>query len=428
MNATPAVSAPRGRPAGRADRLARRLDTALRFLADPRLAVALLLAVGAWNAMAAMLPGGRTLLEGVPYRLGLLSVVLCGVAAVAVRAPSAWREWRSPAALPGREGTDLRLPLADPPDANTWESLATVLGSAGFRTALAGTQQAPVLAGVRRGWSRFAAMGSHLAISLLVVGAAMTATLASERTFSLVPGQEALLGEPGSGEAVAVRLDAFDAAFGADGRPSQLDSRVTFLRSGSPAEQDLLQVNRPGQFAGYLVHGWTYGPAARLRVETLAGRPLMDAPLALDGVIGGRPGGFAELDSVGLTLGVSLADASSNRVSVGLAGGDGLVDAASIGPGESRRVGSLVVSNLGLTSYVTFLSRSDPGMGVLFTGAALLVVTLAVGLWFPRRRVTLRLSRDRRSLLVALRGERFDDPGPERAALAARILAALAQP
>jgi hypothetical protein len=63
------------------------------------------------------------------------------------------------------------------------------------------------------------------------------------------------------------------------------------------------------------------------------------------------------------------------------------------------------------TSYVTFLSRRDPGAGIVFGGAALLVVGLAASLWLPRRRVTLLVAD--RSLRLVLRGERFDDVRPE---------------
>jgi hypothetical protein len=47
-------------------------------------------------------------------------------------------------------------------------------------------------------------------------------------------------------------------------------------------------------------------------------------------------------------------------------------------------------------------------MGILFGGAGLLVACLAVALWLPRRRLTLRLVDGRLRLL--LRGERFDRP------------------
>src|SRR3990170_1108228 len=97
----------------RADRLAPPAERVVRIAADPRLALALLLLAGAWNAAAAALPSGAWLLATPPY-LVLLGIILCsGVASVAVRLPVAWREWRQPALL--AEGSDLtasELPVA----------------------------------------------------------------------------------------------------------------------------------------------------------------------------------------------------------------------------------------------------------------------------------------------------------------------------
>jgi predicted exporter len=60
----------------------------------------------------------------------------------------------------------------------------------------------------------------------------------------------------------------------------------------------------------------------------------------------------------------------------------------------------------GLTAYVTFVSRNDPGMLTLFAGAGLLTASLAVGLWLPRRRVSLTVEGHR--LRLGFRGERTD--------------------
>ena len=60
----------------------------------------------------------------------------------------------------------------------------------------------------------------------------------------------------------------------------------------------------------------------------------------------------------------------------------------------------------GFEAYVTFLARRDPGMALLFAGAALLSACLAVSFWLPRRRITLRAEDG--VLRLLLRGERFD--------------------
>jgi cytochrome c biogenesis protein ResB len=405
---------------GRADRFARVAQRILRSFADARLALGLLLVAGAWNAAAAALPSGAWLLASPPY-LVLLGLILCaGMASVAVRLPAAWQEWRRPSPL--AEGSDVLATTVTVDSALDDASRAAVVAAArgaGYRVREHGRGERWSLAGTRHGWSRPIGQLSHLAVVLMLLGAAGGRAFSSETTFSLLPGEQALLDAPRSGFTDAVRLDRFDAAFGSDGRPLKLDARVTFLRDGKPAGSQLVQVNRPGDFGGYLVHGWTYGPAVRVRVTTLGGQPLLDAPLPLNTVIGGRPGAFAELPTAGLTLGLTLVDPDANELGVTASDGAGVVDSARLQPGEEQRIGSLTVRLVGFDAYLTFLSRRDPGMVVLFGGATLLIASLAISLWLPRRRMTLRPVDGGLRLLV--RGERFDRADAELRKLATRL-------
>jgi cytochrome c biogenesis protein ResB len=417
MDRSPAMAAGRG---GRADRLGRSAERLLRTFGDPRLALGLLLATGLWNAVAAALPDGGWLLDAPAYLVLLGAVLLTGLAGVAVRAPAVWREWRRPASLVASEELPgVELALAPQQRERVKPAAVELLQRAGYRVVERGRGVRWSAAGVRRGWVRFAGLGSHLALVLLVLGAALGAAFSSETTFSLLPGEQALLDAPRPGFTDAVRLERFESAFDAEGRPARLDTSVTFLRGGEPRSQQLIQVNRPGEFGGYLVHGWTYGPAARLRVTSLAGQPLLASAVALDGTIDGRRAAFVELPIAGLTLGITLVDAAANELAVGVAGGAGLVDAVRLRPGEERRIGSLDVRHEGFEAYVTFLSRRDPGVGVLFAGAGALVVSIAIALWLPRRRATLVATPTGMRLL--LRGDRFDRPREELAKLHARL-------
>lgn len=78
------------------ERLARGADGLLRWLGDARVGLGLLLITGMANAAAALLAGGPRLLAGWPCALLLGVLAVSGIAAVAVRAPATWREWRRP--------------------------------------------------------------------------------------------------------------------------------------------------------------------------------------------------------------------------------------------------------------------------------------------------------------------------------------------
>jgi hypothetical protein len=191
------------------------------------------------------------------------------------------------------------------------------------------------------------------------------------------------------------------------------------MRDGEPVRQAVLRVNEPGEFDGYLVHPWTYGPAVRLRVTTLGGTPILDAPVPLDAERDGTSVGSAELPAVGLTLGLAIADAGANQLGVSELDGGGLVDTVRLGPGEVARIGAIEVTFGGFDAWVTFMSRRDPGLALLLAGAAALCGTLAVAFWLPRRRLTIR-QRAGGPVLV-LRGERFDRPGDELERLVRRL-------
>ena len=398
------------------ERLARAAEQLLRIAGDGRIAVALLVAVGLTNAVAAFLPGGARILDGLPYAILLGTVALSGVAAVALRAPAAWREWQRPGPVQAGAGAlEAALPAAEP------EVLLAALARSGYRARLeSGHGGRWAVHGVRRGWSRFAGLISHVALVAIVLGVAIGAAFGSETVFTLLPGDQALLDTPEPGFSAAVRLDAFDAKFGADARPRRIDTHVTFLRDGAPVREAVLRVNEPGDFDGYLVHPWTYGPAARIRVTTLDGSALLDAPVPLEGIRDGLPVGSTELPSVGMVVGLALTDPATSELGVSVLDGSGLVDGARLHPGETARLGDLEVSFERFDAWVTLLSRSDPGMALLFGGAALLVTTLAIAFWLPRRRVSIR-PLPAGGVRIVLRAERFDRPTDEIARLTERL-------
>ena len=409
---TPSRVAVAATPAG--ERLVAGAERVLRTLGDARIGLVLLLLAAMANGLAALLPDGPARLNGWPYAALLGAVVLSGVAAVAVRSPTVWREWRRPTAVQAGAGTH-RLVVAAAPS----EVVERTLRAAGYRTRREERRGRWAVHAVRRGWSRFAGLVSHLALVVIVIGAAMGAAFGSETVFTLLRGDQALLDVPRTGFASAVRLEALDSEFGPDSRPRRLDTTVTFLRNGEPIREAVLRVNEPGEFDGYLVHPWTYGPAVRLRVTTLGGTPLLDAPVPLDGVRDGVPVGSADLPTAGVTLGLAITDAGRNELGVSVVGPEGLIDSARLEPGETARIGDVQVALNGFDAWVTFLSRRDPGLLVLFGGAAALCVALAVAFWLPRRRLTVRPAGGGIELL--LRGERFDRPADELERLGRRL-------
>ena len=398
------------------DRAAAWTERGLRRLGDARLAGVLLALAAAVNLIAAH--PQRSWLLDTPAYLGLLGVVLAsGIAGVAVRLPATWREWRRPGPLPDGGGTrSLRLALPEPPSKAQGALVAELLRGHGYRVADGQQRKGWAIHGVRHGYSRLAGLASHLALVLLVIGAGLGTAFAEETKFGLFPGEQSLLAAPRAGMTAAVRLDHLDAAFNPAGAPLRFDTYVTFIRDGQAVRQAVLRVNEPGSFDGYLVHAWTYGPAVELRVEDLGGRALFDGFVALGGSATGSRAPFVELPALGITLGAVLDDAAANGLRVVAARGPEVLESVVLQPGDRQRAGPTWVTLRRFDSYVTFLSRRDPGMAVLFAGGGLLVASLALALYLPRRRVSVVTALG--GLRVALRAERFDDSGAELERLA----------
>lgn len=141
MGSRAAVAAP---PLG--ERLVVGAERLLRIIGDARTGLVLLLLAGAANALAALLPDGPARIEGLPYAILLGAVALSGVAAVAVRSPTVWREWRRPTAVQAGAGT-LRLLVA----ATTPDEVARSLQAAGYRVRREERRGRWAVHGVQRG-------------------------------------------------------------------------------------------------------------------------------------------------------------------------------------------------------------------------------------------------------------------------------------
>ena len=412
---------------GRRQPASRGAAAVLRLIGGPRLGLALLLLAAGANTAAAIVPQWRSLLDSPPYLALIGAMVLSGMASVAIRGPAAWREWRRPSPLAGGSQmlvTDIPVQAGQPVDP---AHLQSVLRGCGYRVQRHNARGGWRLAAVRHGWSRFAGIGSHLSVVVLVVGAAIGTAFAEETRFGLFPGEQSFLAAPRPDLTSAVRFDRLDARFDDRGRPVRFDTHVTLLRDAEEVRSQVLRVNEPADFDGHLVHAWTYGPAVALRVEDLGGGALFDGWVALGGDASGGRAPFIELPQLDMVIGLDIADAATNTLAAVAADGSGrTIATAVINPGERTRLGPTTVVLDRFASYVTFMSRRDPGLLVLFAGATLLSASLAAAFYWPRRRIDLAPAPGG-GLRLRIRGERFDDPRREVERLHRRLTQSVAR-
>lgn len=410
--------------AGVADRVGRRVEQYLRRLGGPRVGVVLLLAAALTNAAAALAPAWRWLLDSPPYLVVVGGIALSGIATVAVRGPAAWREWRRPTSVHGSELLVSEISVADASRIRVGD-LGMLLAGRGYRIQRSDRRGVWQLAGVQHGWSRFAGIGSHLSMVVLVVGAAIGTAFAEETRFGLFPGEQSLLGAPRPAATAAMRFDRLDATFDETGRPVRFDTHVTFLDEGASVSSQVLRVNEPADFAGHLVHAWTYGPAVAVRITDLGGGVLFDGWVALGDDPRGNRAPFVELPQLGATVGFEITDAATNTLAaIGAEESGRLIGSVQMQPGDQARLGQAVLRLGRFGSYVSFMSRRDPGVFVVFGGAALMCATLAAAFYWPRRRIDLAPTAD--GLRLRMRPDRFDDASREFERLRTAIHEALA--
>ncbi len=153
----------------------------------------------------------------------------------------------------------------------------------------------------------------YLSLVVLVVGAALRTAFAEETRFGLFPGEQSLLAEPLPSFTAAVRLDRLDAAFDAQGRPRRFDTYVTFLREGGGVRSQVVQVNDPGAFDGFLVHAWTYGPRTEMPMMQRLHNRCSDRVLILGVDFGEERGAVQQfVDRYGITYPILLDPTLAN--------------------------------------------------------------------------------------------------------------------
>jgi hypothetical protein len=190
----------------------------------------------------------------------------------------AWRarkrdEWELLAALPWQRRAQhvaVRVPAAL--DEVRERSMA-LLGEKGYGwTEVEESGKAEFVAAYRPGrlWLRAALYGA-----LLVAGAGLAV--------ALTLGWQGDVWEPvpleiqavGHNTAYAVRLDAFDLRFNAQGQLADYRSRVTWLQDGAELQPDVATVGHPARVNGVVLRQIAYAPVVRLRAQARDGRTLL---------------------------------------------------------------------------------------------------------------------------------------------------------
>ena len=287
-----------------------------------------------------------------------------------------------------------RIEVACTP-AEAAERIRRTLSRSRYRVKLDRDDHSVALFGDLNRLSPFGTIFTHLSLILILGGAVAGGIWGfKDSEFIVAEGTTRPLGNDTN---VSVRLDQFVDEYYVDGPPRDFRSDVVVFDGGKQVAQGSIRVNSPLVYKGIAFHQAFYGQTAIVKVEDTAGKVLFNdsVPLAWQTNDGQRPVGSFSLPAQGLDVYVIGPESGVN---------DRLIP-----PGEMRfevsrqsakaaeptnLIQGTPVQLAGLTFTFERESRfaglkvvKDPGVNIIWVGAALMIVGMVLLFYLPRRRV-----------------------------------------
>ncbi len=241
----------------------------------------------------------------------------------------------------------------------------------------------------------------RLPLFVLAMGL-ITPRFGFEEALKVPVGAERPVGAPGTPGNLLVRNEAFVATFDERRRPTEFRTRLVVFRDGVEIARKDVLVNDPLAVDDTVFHENFFGPAVEIEVRDAAGQILFSGPVVLDGTADGLPEGAQAVPGTDVTLefllrrgdgGVALLDVVGLRPPVGsVAQAPSVVFAARLttGVGYAPDAVPIGIEFVRPSSYIGLIVKRDPGQGLVWLGAVLLVTGLTISLALPRRRVWAR--------------------------------------
>jgi cytochrome c biogenesis protein len=248
--------------------------------------------------------------------------------------------------------------------------------------------------------NRFSHLGIyliHFSLILFILGAVIGHQWGFQNSsFVVAEGQTK---EVGYDTGLALKLDEFQKEVYTDGSPKNYRSRVTLIQNQQIVQTGVIEVNHPFKYEGVRFYQSFYGPAENLHI-TQNGILIYNGMVALDSTMNNhpylRPAGLLNLSDQGYII-YLVAPASnindptlnSNQIGIEIYNNRSqqALAAAVLDQNFPLIAGDLEITYTGSGLFSGFLVNSDPGVGFIWTGSALLFAGLIMVFFFPRRRL-----------------------------------------
>ena len=333
--------------------------------------------------------------------VGLFTISLVGN--TLSRLPRLLRDVRAPQVKRGRAFFRASVPARTGPlDGLDGSVLPAHLRKAGYRVWVESAGGVTHLLAERNRFAPLASLVTHGALLFFVLGAGfVTPRFGYETALKIPIGESRPTGFPNDPRTVLVKNDDFVARFDAAGIPLEFLTTVVIFRNGEQIARKEITVNDPLSVDGWVFHENFFGPAVELDVRDESGLMLYSGAVLLDGNLNGQPEGLLPVPGTDVSLELLLGKGEGGVAELTMIGvrrptgdqvGPQLAFGAVLGSGEGYFAPD---PGIGIefrrpSSYIGLIAKRDPGQGLIWLGAVLLMAGLTISLLRPRRRVWAR--------------------------------------
>jgi len=281
------------------------------------------------------------------------------------------------------------------------EEVRKVLRAKHFRTVEEPADTTLNLYADKHRWAPFGTVVTHLSFVLILVGFVLSATTGFKDNQVTVPvGTKVPVGHR---TGLSVEATSFTDTYYANGSPKDYASELVLYKDGHQVLSKTVRVNHPMHYAGVSFFQSFFGVAASMRVTDTAGREVFTGgvPLLWQSNDGRHSIGRFAVPTKGLT--VFVVTAASGQVDPSIPAGSVQLEVYTSASADTPVATQVVsqgraesVAGLGFTfertrQFTGLIVSRDPGTTFVWIGSALMAVGIVLVLFFPHRRLWVRV-------------------------------------
>jgi ResB protein required for cytochrome c biosynthesis len=195
---------------------------------------------------------------------------------------------------------------------------------------------------------------------------------------------------------------SFNDAYYPDGSPSDYASDLVLYKNGAQVDRQTIRVNHPMKRDGVSFFQSFFGEAAAMKVTDAAGKTLYADAAALQWQSDDGKHSIGKFDIKSKGLSVYVIDVASGEVDPNIKAGqiqleidqdgkDAPIATQVVDQGKTTTIAGLSYTFERTRQFTGLIVAHDPGANVVWLGSALLVIGLFLVLFFPHRRLWLRV-------------------------------------